>query len=180
MNSFTKSLYMSCFISSVFAANTMEIHPSVLRQNTLVTTYPSPVEDFKSGDVVVYRNSRISDVEGASSFSVLSVLSNIKHAVLESPYNPTNLTVDLSENYITSAGFKKLVDFLISERQIASRIKHLDLSNNRIDCHARDDILRLLRMISQLTLDLSINYLAPSELGEIEESEKKRITIRTY
>jgi hypothetical protein len=185
MNSFIKSLLMSSCVSSIFAANTLVNYPDEFRQglrNTIVVgMYPTLVESVKSGDIVDYRHSRVSDLECSNTISVLKVLRDIRDSVLGSPYNPTNIVVNLSENDITANGFRQLVSFLITDDQtFASRIKHLDLSNNRIDPKAKDDVLQLLRRYTSLTLDLSINYLDLSELCDMEESVRSRIIIRNY
>ncbi len=186
MNIFTKTLLISSGLSSIFAANTMEIHPTALRQgwgDTIITgVYPTQIESIKSGDTVDYRLSKVSDLESSNTVSVLSVLRDIREKVLRSPYNPSDITINLSENYITSSGFKELVDFLVDEenQSFASRIKTLDLSNNRLDAQARENVIRLLRKYVHLSIDLSINYIAPSELSGIEDSERTRTTIRTY
>jgi hypothetical protein len=140
------------------------------------------VASITSGDTIDYRYSRVADQDYANSISVLKVLHDIRDSVLGSPFNPVNVTVILSENSITTVGFKQLVDFFITDKQqIASRIKHIDLSNNRIDQHAKGDVLELLRRYTSLTLDLSINYLSAVELiTDMEENVRSRIAVRAF
>jgi hypothetical protein len=142
----------------------------------------SPVTPLRSGGIMDYRFSRVADAKYETTVSIESVLDDIKSKILSSTYPVENLTLSLSENYLTEAGFKQLVDYLLhsDNKDVIRAIKHIDLSNNRIKATAQDDINRLLKANSALTLDLSINYFSLSDLSRLTSEEKTKITDRSY
>jgi hypothetical protein len=99
------------------------------------------------GHTFDYRHARVSDLEIRDTISIETVLHNIRSKTQEAN-RFSNLSLILSENYITDAGFKTLVDFL------------LDASNT-----SAQDIKRLLDQAPSLRLDLSINYISPRDLS---------------
>lgn len=118
------------------------------------------------GHTFDYRHARISDLEIRDTISIETVLHNIRSKTQEAN-GFSNLSLILSENYITDAGFKTLVDFLLdaSNKDLLTAISSIDLSNNRVTATSAQDIKRLLDQAPSLRLDLSINYISPRDLS---------------
>jgi hypothetical protein len=117
------------------------------------------------GHTFDYRLARVSDLKSRDTISLETVLQNIRTKTQEA-MGFSDLSLILSENYITDAGFKILVDFLLTEsnKDLLRAISSIDLSNNRITDASAQDVKRLLDQAHQLQLDLSINYIMPRAL----------------
>lgn len=117
------------------------------------------------GHTFDYRLSRVSDLKSRNTISLESVLHDIRSKTHEA-IGFSDLSLILSENYITDTGFKILVDFLLdaSNNDLLMAISSIDLSNNRITDASAQDVKRLLDQAQQLKLDLSINYIMPRAL----------------
>lgn len=125
-----------------------------------------------------YRLARVSDLKSRDTVSIETVLHDIRSKTQEAK-GFSNLSLILSENYITDVGFKMLVDFLLnaSNKDLLMAISSIDLSNNRITATSAQDIKRLLDQAQSLRLDLSINYISPRDLSsEISD----RVTCKAF
>lgn len=176
-------LFFPISLGQLFAARSLSYpayDPNVENMHRYKLT--SPKTSLRSGETLDYRFSRVADAKYETTVSIESVLDDIKNKILNSGYPAENLTVSLAENYLTEVGFKQLVDFLLhsDNTDVIRAIKHIDLSNNRIKATAQDDISRLLKVNSGLTLDLSVNYLSLSDLSRLTSEEKTKITDRSY
>lgn len=171
-------------LGQLFAAQSLSYPPyeQGVSQSMYGYNLTNPATSLRSGEVMDYRFARVADAKYETTVSIESVLYDIKNKILNSAYPVENLTLSFAENYLTEAGFKQLVDFLLlsANKDVIRAIKHIDLSNNRINAKAQEDINRLLKANPELTLDLSLNYLSLSDLSRLTSEEKTKITDRSY
>lgn len=157
-----KSLaYINVFFSVLFIGNVYSatVFRDQVRCNELFLIHQS------LDDALNKSGSRVSDEVYSGTVSIEEVLENLKQTLSVFPY-VSDLSLFLSDNYLTASGFNKIVDFFIQpeNEQIAKKISFINLENNRIDSTSKNDIKRLLEKFSNLRLDLSINYLTRLEL----------------
>lgn len=113
-----------------------------------------------------YRLARVSDIKSRDTIPIEAVLHRMRSKTQEAK-GFSNLSLILSENYISDVGFKTLVDFLLdtSNKELLTAISYIDLSNNRVTATSAPDIKRLLDLAPSLQLDLSINCISPKDLS---------------
>lgn len=157
---------LACGFSVQCYGATLEKYPESL--DTALRQYMETIQPQNQplhGYTFDYRYARVSDLKVSSTLALESVLQTIRKKTQEAG-SFSNLSLVLSENYITDTGFKMLIDFLLDAANIdlLSSIINIDLRNNRITAESAQNIKMLLDKSPKLQLDLSINYISPKDI----------------